>query len=212
MCAHFRPAPAQALGRFSGRPENVKLIYPEEVWPGNGAPILINRDGGHWELGAFGLVPFWAEPALTRSTYNARSETVSEKPSFRQAWERLQLCIIPARSIFESCYESGRAVPWQIERLDGAPFGIAGLWEHRPGDTGVTRWSFSMLTIPAADHPLMARFHRPEEEKRSVVILPESAYADWLHAPSQEAARALLQPFDAAPMQARSTSAQETLF
>ena len=43
--------------------------------------------------------------------------------------------------------------------------------------------SFTMLTINAADHGLMKNFHKPADEKRMVVILPESAYTDWLTAP-----------------------------
>ena len=210
MSSHFRPAEAQDLGRFSSKPEKVKLIYPADVWPGIGAPVLLNRDGGSWQLGAFGLVPYWAEPPLARSTFVARSETAGEKHSFRNAWTRRQFCIIPARCIFEPCHESGREVPWQIERADGAPFGIAGLWEHRPGDEGVTRWSFSMLTINADGHLLMNRFHRPGEEKRSVVILPPNRYEDWLSARTEHEARALLQPFDAVQMNAFTT--QESMF
>jgi len=44
----------------------------------------------------FGLVPHWGDPVkLSRMTYNARTETVSEKPSFRNAWKRRQFGLIP---------------------------------------------------------------------------------------------------------------------
>lgn len=43
-----------------------------------------------------------------------------------------------------------------------------------------------MLTINADDHSLMRNFHKPADEKRMVVILPEPAYADWLEAPSAQ--------------------------
>ena len=39
-----------------------------------------------------------------------------------------------------------------------------------------------MLTINATDHPVMNQFHRPEDEKRMVVILPEDQYDAWLEA------------------------------
>ena len=80
----------------------------------------------------------------------------------------------------------------------GWPMGIAGLWEKRPGEGGAAVWSMTMLTINADGHPLMQRFHKPEDEKRSVVILPDAAWGDWLRAKSEGAARALLQGFDAA--------------
>jgi len=43
--------------------------------------------------------------------------------------------------------------------------------------------SYSMLTINADDHSLMNQFHKPQDEKRMVVILPEDQYHDWLYAP-----------------------------
>ena len=142
----------------------------------------------------FGLVPAWVTDAkIVRSTYNARSETLGEKPSFRDAWRRGQLCIIPADAIFEPCYETGRAIRWRIERADGRPMGIAGIWERRLKNDGLPAWSMSMLTINADAHPLMARFHKPEDEKRSVVILPDEVWGDWLRAKSECAARAMLQ-------------------
>jgi putative SOS response-associated peptidase YedK len=51
--------------------------------------------------GLFGLVLHWStDTKITKHTYNARSETVAEKPSFRDAWKLGQRCIIPADSVF----------------------------------------------------------------------------------------------------------------
>ena len=53
-------------------------------------------------IGSFGLIPHWSKDnKIARHTYNARSETVAEKPSFRDAWKRGQHCIIPVQSFFE---------------------------------------------------------------------------------------------------------------
>ena len=44
----------------------------------------------------FGLIPFWSKDTkIARMTYNARTETAHEKPSFRQAWSRRQWCLVP---------------------------------------------------------------------------------------------------------------------
>lgn len=59
--------------------------------------------------------------------------------------------------------------------------GIAGLWTGWNGPDGVVR-SFTMLTINATDHSMMRNFHKPDDEKRMVVILPEAQYDDWLRA------------------------------
>lgn len=198
MCSHYRPPEFDRLKTFHPFAPTRLLEYPDHTWPGYAAPMLINDGGGMWVSGAFGMVPFWAEPKLARSTYNARSETVAEKPSFRRAWKERRLCVIPAACIYEPCYETGKAVPWRIGRADGEPFGVAGIWERRAGDEGVTRWSFSMLTINAENHPLMQRFHKPEDEKRSVVILEPADYDRWLAARSEPDVRSLLRPFDPA--------------
>jgi putative SOS response-associated peptidase YedK len=136
---------------------------------------------------------------------------VAEKPSFRQAWKARRLCLIPVQSIFEPNYESGHAVRWRIARQDGLPFFLAGIWEEAQRHEQPL-WSFSMLTINADEHPLMQRFHKPGDEKRSVVVVPQECWRDWLYADERQA-RALLQPFDpkefsatAAPRPARKSA------
>ena len=57
------------------------------------------------------------------------------------------------------------------------PAAIAGIWEFRPQDLLL---SFSMLTINADGHPLMQRFHKPDDEKRMVMILDPDQYHGWL--------------------------------
>ncbi|MEZ5703080.1 MAG: SOS response-associated peptidase family protein [Burkholderiaceae bacterium] len=54
-------------------------------------------------------------------TYNARCETVEDKPSFRDAWREKRFAVVPMLNYFEPCWESGRAVRWRIERADGLP-------------------------------------------------------------------------------------------
>ena len=60
--------------------------------------------------------------------------------------------------------------------------GIAGLWSSWQSPAGEFVLSFTMLTINAQDHSLMQRFHKPDDEKRMVVILPTQRYHDWLNA------------------------------
>lgn len=168
-----------------------------EVFPGGWAPVVrataqglsdgrisAGEDGppGHEAVWAmFGLVPDWAKDTkICRSTYNARSETVAEKPSFRGAWARHRHCIVPAELITEPDYRSGKAVPTGIACGDGLPMGIAGLWSQWDGSQGQRLTSFTMLTINATEHAVMNQFHKPEDEKRMVVILPRGTWKDWL--------------------------------
>ncbi len=138
-------------------------------------------------VGLFGLLPLWAKDTkLSRSTYNARSETVATKPSFREAWKRGQHCIVPAAAIYEPDWRSGKHIPTRISRADGNPMGIAGLWERWKSPAGEEVFSLTMLTVNADPHSFMRNFHRPEDEKRMVVILDEAHFDAWLDAPASE--------------------------
>ena len=58
--------------------------------------------------------------------------------------------------------------------------GIAGSWSSWKSSKGEVVFSYTMLTINADAHDLMKKFHKPADEKRMVVILPESGYSEWL--------------------------------
>ena len=180
MCADYTPSRKEQIEDHFGL-RSPQLELPPDVWPGYMAPILRGSHEAPSELeiapAMFGMVPHWAEHKLARQTYNARTETVAIKPSFRNAWKRKQLCIIPATNFFEPNYETGKPVRWRIERADGGPVAIAGIWEYRPVDQLL---SFSMLTINADGHPLMQRFHKPDDEKRMLMILDPEQYQGWL--------------------------------
>ena len=182
---------------------------PTEAWPLGLAPFIRltdeGQEGGKPALladdGQFGLHPHFAtEVAYGRKTYNARSETVAKLASFRRAWGRGQRCIIPAEGIFEPCYESGKAVRWLIQQRGGVPMGIAGIYETVPTPNAKARFSFAMLTVNADGHPVFQRMHKPEDEKRMVVILREEDYMPWLTCSLAEAPRFFRQyegPLDA---------------
>ena len=180
MCADYTPSCRDQIeDQFGIR--SAQLDLPPEAWPGYMAPILrgSHEASGKLEIvpAMFGMVPHWADHKLARQTYNARTEMVASKPSFRSAWKSKQFCIIPAANFFEPNYETGKPVRWRIERADGGPVAIAGIWEYRPADQLL---SFSMLTINADGHPLMQRFHKPDDEKRMVMILNPDQYQGWL--------------------------------
>lgn len=194
MCAHY-----ESIKNPKRLAEAFQVAMPaavrEDVWPCYPS-IFIRRpkeaDSGDEAVpgrealaGVFGMIPHWAKDAkVARRTYNARSETVAEKPSFRDAWRLARHCIIPAESIYEPDWRSGKAVATRISRADGQPMGIAGLWTGWKGPDGEVVRSMTMLTVNATDHPLMRNYHKPTDEKRMVAILPESQYGEWLNAPA----------------------------
>lgn len=193
MCSNYDPVTnADRMMAFFGA-DLVGAKHAQQVYPLGKAPFIRrhpNADVGDDAvpsrealLGQFGLLPMWAgEVAFGRKTFNARSETVHEKPSFRDAWKNRQFCIIPCEAIYEPDWRSGTSVATRITRADGHPMGVAGLWALNKQATGEEVLSFTMLTINADDHPLMRNFHRAGEEKRMVVILHEQDYDAWLDA------------------------------
>lgn len=171
-------------------PENLGLF---DVWPGYAASFIRRprkADVGDEAVpkrealpGQFGLIPHWAtDITISRRTYNARSETVGVKPSFRDAWRHSQHCIIPAEAFFEPDWRTGKAIATRIALTSGEPMGIAGLWSVWRSPAGDMLHSFTMLTVNADDHAFMKHYHKPNDEKRMVVILPHTQYDEWLHA------------------------------
>ena len=158
--------------------------WRNEVYPTQPAPfIFLNNGRTQCELAEFGLRPIWAkEKKYGTKTYNARSETVTESPSFKNAWNKRQFGLALMENFFEPNGETGKAVRWEIERKDAQPIAVASLWERFVDRyTGEVVFSFSMLTVNADGHPVMKHFHKPKYEKCSIV-LENSNYLNWLHA------------------------------
>ena len=206
MCAHYEaPAVENYLDLFNAEPP--KGLFRSDIWPSYESAFIRRpreADAGDEAVpareavrGIFGLVPHWSKDLKgAKRTYNARSETVAEKPSFRDAWRAGQHCIIPAAAIYEPDWRTGKAISTRICDVDGQPLGIAGLWAYWRSPAGDTIHSFTMLTINADDHDLMKNYHRPADEKRMVVIVPRGAYDDWLSA-TPGASMQYMQPYPA---------------
>ena len=211
MCSHYQAVKEREkfLKQFGVEPpaQSGKL----DMWPSYEGLFLRrhpNADVGDEAVpalealnGLFGLVPHWAtDTTITKSTYNCRSETASQKPSFRDAYKRNQRCIIPAEAIYEPDWRSGKAIATRIEHVSGDLLGIAGLWSSWKNPKNGWVHSFTMLTINADAHPLMNRFHKPTDEKRMVAVLPQQHYDAWLD--TRNPIMDFKVPFDAEQLQA----------
>ncbi len=171
-------------------------LSPHDVFPTYpGSIILKSHNTQRTAIGMarFGLLPSCAKDEnFGRKTYNARSETVAEKPSYKHAWVKRHYALALADAFYEPCYESGKAVRTLIQQANREPMAIASIWDtwNEP-ETGELIVSFSMLTINANDHPIMKRMHKPEDEKRTVVPLKPELFSDWLNATPETAASML---------------------
>lgn len=200
MCTNYTPTRRDDWVREKLGTALPREDWPPEAYPGYPAPIarLDGQGATVCALARFGLVPGWAKDvSIGRRTYNARAETVAEKPSYRTPWRRSRYAIALLDDFFEPDWSSGRAVRWRIRRADGEPMGVASLWDRWADPaSGEILESFTMLTVNADSHPVMGRFHRPGDEKRSVVVLEPSQFGTWLSATPAVAAALCARPAD----------------
>ena len=164
-------------------------------------PIAVVANTGENKLDFFswGLVPFWAkDPSIGSRMINARSETLAEKPSFRNAYKRRR-CLVLADGFFEWQKIPGQKtkIPTYIQMKDQKPFAFAGLWEEWNSADGSQILSATIITT--SPNELMAPIHN-----RMPVILPPSSYEQWLEPGEIDSQNLnpLLQPYDANQMTA----------
>ena len=192
MCANFQPITQAQASRFTN--QQLSFEFKDEIYPGYDAPILFANigDPAEWRSAIFGMIPKWAkDTSFAKYTYNARSETVADKPSFKYAWYNNQFALIPVQTIYEPKYINGKAHRYGIHREDNEPFTVAGLYEMvKIGDQLIR--SMTMLTINADQHPFMSQFHKPEDEKRSIVVIEPEHRTDWLNMTHENAFELLL--------------------
>lgn len=111
MCSYYESVnnPETLKSHFSI--DNIPDGMKQDLWPGYLGAFIRNTEAGterEMILGSFGLIPHWsADTKIARNTYNARSETVAEKPSYRDAWRLGRRCIILADAIYEPDWRSG---------------------------------------------------------------------------------------------------------
>ena len=146
-------------------------------------------DGLAMRMMRWGLVPSWAkEPGMGARMINARSETVADKPAFRDAFRRRR-CVIPADGFYEWQKIEGGKQPYYFHGRDGRPLAFAGLWETWSGPDGQDLETCTILTTGA--NRVMRPIHH-----RMPVILPAKDRELWLalDADNKEALADLLKP------------------
>ena len=157
--------------------------------------VAVGQDGRR-QLGTFrwGLAPSWAkDPKIGARMINLRSETISDKPSFRRTLARRR-CILPADGFYEwkDMGKGRRKQPFFIRSRTGEPLALAGLWEvWKPHDEQDAEWLRTCTIITTEPNELLAPIH-----DRMPVVLPPGAWDTWLDESNQDvdALAALLVP------------------
>ena len=146
------------------------------------SPIAIvsagHDDARQFALVRWGVVPSWAKEMRPQPLINARSETVYEKASFKNAIRRRR-CLIPSDGFYE-WQEVGekRKQVWFIHRTDDALFAFGGIWEHWQSADGSELETAAMLTT--APNALISNIY-----DRSPVVIQPGDYDRWLSTDEQ---------------------------
>jgi putative SOS response-associated peptidase YedK len=143
----------------------------------------------------WGLVPSWAkDTSIGAKLINARSETVTEKPSFREAFKKRR-CIIPADGFYEWQRTNGKKQPFFFHLRDDCPFGFAGLWDRWKSQDGEVIETCTILTTEANE------VLKPVHDRMPVILHPED-YDLWLDEDVRKSdfRQELLRPFPAGKM------------
>ena len=118
----------------------------------------------------------------SRPLFNARSETLTERPAFRAAFAQRR-CLVPINGFYEWRNESGVRTPMWIHRADKRPFVLAGIYNSSSGEAAA-------CVITCAPNLLMEAIHN-----RMPVLLTDDQYDDWLDAEYRpDALQSLLAP------------------
>lgn len=118
----------------------------------------------------WGLVPSWSKDSR-RFMINARSETATDKPFFKESFQRRR-CLVPASGWYEWAKQGEDKQAYYIAPENEQPFAFAGLWDKwQQGDIKMN--SFTIMT-KAADSSLQSVHHRMP------IVLPKNSYEAWL--------------------------------
>lgn len=188
MCGRFTlTTPPEEIARLFDL-EAVPALAPRyNIAPTQGVATVQARAAGGREFRQrrWGLVPHWAKDVrIGARLINARSETLAEKPSFREAF-RHRRCLVPADGFYEWAGTGrGPRQPHHIRRPDRGLFAIAGLherWRDENGD-----WLETCTLVTVAANARLAPVHH-----RMPAILSPEQWDSWLDPEVSDAARLL---------------------
>jgi len=168
-------------------PDKYRPSYYYHAFAFPDLPALCSDESGKLKMLKWGLIPSWTrniEDAneIRLKTFNARSESVNQKPSFASVF-RSKRCIVPVKGFYEWQHSGKEKIPWYIYRSDNEIMSLAGICDDWVEATsGKTISTFSILTTTAND--LMAEIHN--SAKRMPVVLERSLEKKWLENTSAE--------------------------
>ena len=151
-------------------------IAPTQMIPVLTADGSNGNNGRKWLAARWGMIGPWVKDASDISskfaTFNARSETVSEKATFRGAWSAGRRCVVPAIGYYEWQKTENGKQPYFVKNCDAsAPLFFGGLYEPARDDIPA---SCTIITVPASD--TMTQLHH----RMPLVFGTEIVVDSWL--------------------------------
>lgn len=162
--------------------------------PSQSLPVITGAEPDTIQRMEWGLVPSFADSRKDHGYINARAETLTEKRSFADAYERRR-CLVPVTGFYEWTETDGRNQPYRVAFEDDRPFAVAGIhetWSPPTRQSGLgefgsdgddeeddARETFAIVTTEPND--LIGELHH-----RMAAILPPEREADWLHGDADE--------------------------
>ena len=166
--------------------------------PSQKLPVITNTEQHKLSYFKWGLIPFWAkDPRIGFKLINTRSETILEKPSFKNAFKKRR-CLIPANGFYEWKKDKNKT-PYRIFLKSEAIFSMAGIWETWKDAEERPIHSFSIITTKPND--LMESIHN----RMPVILSPENE-KQWLNNDDEKILKKLFIPFESAKMDAHTIS------
>ena len=168
------------------------------VAPSQNIPVVRNPDTRNVEMLRWGLIPFWAkDKSIGYRMINARSETIQEKPSFRNAFKQRR-CLILADGFYEWQKPATKGTgtskaPFRYTLMGNQPFTFAGLWETWRDENEKEIQSCAIITCPPNE--LIKKVHN-----RMPVILDKNECWKWLENESLDSLQGMLKPYEARKM------------
>jgi putative SOS response-associated peptidase YedK len=196
MCGRFSFVfeDALILERFGIRVSTAIYKARYNCSPTQSLAVIADNAPGSLQLFRWGLVPSWAkDTSIGSKLINARAETITEKPSFKNAF-RNRRCLVPATGFFE-WKRTGGVTPYNIGMKNGDVFCFAGLWDKWVSGEGEIIHSFTIVTT--SPNELMAQIH-----DRMPVILHRDDEQRWISQTPESSLVELLKPFPAGLMDA----------
>ena len=172
MCGRYTLRSRGGTAKFYGVPASeLPFLAPRyNIAPSQDVPVILDR-GAEREFALFqwGLIPSWSKEL--KGFINARAETLEEKPSFSESFQRRR-CLIPADGFFEWARTGRSKQSYYFQMKDESPFAFAGIWDKWQRD-GISINSCAIITT--TPNELLASIH-----DRMPVMLNGEAQEKWL--------------------------------